>query len=139
MIVGSYITDYASKIPFLQGIPMSPFPKWQRCLGMTPFNGVVEILDRYIRVAFNVRLDKADESCLYSDFEVLKKDQDKLWKWFNVGDISEGWKELQETAEERRIDREKKNKERRERKRMQDKERLEKRKQEQQFNKKTDE
>ena len=48
---------------------MSPFPKYQRCLGITPYDGTMEVLDRYVRIAFNVKLKQADEACLYADFE----------------------------------------------------------------------
>jgi len=40
--------DYAKKIPFLKGLPLSPFPRIQRCLGMTPTNGNIQIHDRYV-------------------------------------------------------------------------------------------
>lgn len=36
------------KFPFLQGIPLSPFPRYTRCLGATPRNGAVRIRDRYV-------------------------------------------------------------------------------------------
>ena len=65
--------DYAKKIPFLKGLPLSPFPRYQRCLGMTPTNGNIQIHDRYIQVAFDVQVGEADESCLYANFEGPKK------------------------------------------------------------------
>ena len=40
--------DYAKKIPFLKGLPLSPVPRIQRCLGMTPTNGNIQIHDRYV-------------------------------------------------------------------------------------------
>jgi hypothetical protein len=39
LIEATPIADYAKKIPFLQGLPLTPFPKYQRCLGMNPHNG----------------------------------------------------------------------------------------------------
>jgi len=39
LIEATPLADYAKKIPFLQGLPLTPFPKYQRCLGMTPHNG----------------------------------------------------------------------------------------------------
>jgi len=56
LLVGNPISSFISKIPFLQGIPMSPFPKYQRCLGMTLYDGTIEIMDRYVRIAFNIKL-----------------------------------------------------------------------------------
>ena len=57
------------KFPFLQGIPLSPFPRYQRCLGLTPTKGAISIRDRYVQVAFDLKMKEADESCLYSNFE----------------------------------------------------------------------
>lgn len=59
----------AKKFPFLQGIPLSPFPRYQRCLGLTPNNGVIQIRDRYVQVAFDLKMKEADETCLYADFD----------------------------------------------------------------------
>ena len=61
------ISKWASNLPILQGIPMSPFPKYQRCLGIIPINGHMEILDRYVRISFNTKLEHADEGCLFND------------------------------------------------------------------------
>lgn len=92
---------------------MSPFPKWQRCLGLTPNNGLIEIVDRYIRVAFNVKLAaQADESCLYSNFEVLEKDKSMFNRMFNLADITEGFNKLRDTFGERQSDMDLKAKER---------------------------
>jgi hypothetical protein len=72
------MADYAKKIPFLQGLPLSPFPRYQRCLGMTPTNGNIQIHDRYIQVAFDVKVSEADESCLYANFEGPAKKKSRL-------------------------------------------------------------
>jgi len=89
MISGSPITSFFSKIPFLQGIPMSPFPKYQRCMGITPYQGQMEILDRYMRIGFNVKLEKADEACLYADFEPVKANP---FGWnLNLADINKAY------------------------------------------------
>lgn len=69
LIENTPLTEYAKKIPFLQGIPLSPFPRYQRCLGVTPHNGNVKVHDRYIQVAFDLKMSQADEKCLYSNFE----------------------------------------------------------------------
>ena len=42
---------------------------------MTPHTGTIEILDRYIRVAFNVKLEHADETCLYKNFETIEEEK----------------------------------------------------------------
>lgn len=73
MIENTPIADYAKKIPFLQGLPLTPFPKYQRCLGMTPHNGNIQIHDRYVQVAFDLKVAEADESCLYANFEAPKR------------------------------------------------------------------
>jgi hypothetical protein len=88
---------YMSQFPLIQGIPMSPFPKWQRCLGMTPRSGALEIKDRYVRVAFNLKLQRADESCLFSNFETLEKE--KVWwtRIFNLADVSKEAAKLSDT------------------------------------------
>lgn len=46
---------------------------------MTPYNGQIEILDRYIRVGFDVRVTEADEKCLFTVFE----DQGSKYKRWN--------------------------------------------------------
>ena len=38
-------------------------------MGASPHNGVIRIRDRYVQVAFDLKLKEADESCLYADFE----------------------------------------------------------------------
>jgi hypothetical protein len=53
-------------------------------MGITPYDGQIEILDRYIRVAFNVKLAKADESCLYSNFELPEMPS---FRAFNLADL----------------------------------------------------
>jgi hypothetical protein len=69
LIENTPLTEYAQKIPFLKGIPLTPFPRYQRCLGATPYNGNVKVHDRYIQVAFDLKMSQADEKCLYYDFE----------------------------------------------------------------------
>lgn len=73
---------------------MSPFPKYQRCLGMTPHSGTIEILDRYIRVAFNVKLAHADESCLYENFESQQPNKPFGGSLFNLADLTAGFEKL---------------------------------------------
>ncbi len=69
LIESTPIVEYAKKIPFLKGIPLSPFPRYQRCLGVTPYNGNVKVHDRYIQVAFDLKMSQADENCLYYNFD----------------------------------------------------------------------
>lgn len=63
------------KVPFLQAIPLSPFPKIQKCIGVSPYNGKVEVLDRYMRIGFDLKVDHADESCL---FEIIETEEEKF-------------------------------------------------------------
>lgn len=39
LINNTPITHLAKKIPFLQGIPLYPYPKVERCLGLEIYNG----------------------------------------------------------------------------------------------------
>jgi hypothetical protein len=96
IVKGFPLSQYASKLPLLQGLPLSPFPKYQRCLGLTPYMGVMEIMDRYMRVGFNVKLLPADESCLYADFETAKDDPmaGGFFKNFNLADMAAGYAKL---------------------------------------------
>lgn len=97
MLVGNPVTGYLNKLAFLQGIPMSPFPKYQRCMGMTPIDGSMQILDRFMRVGFNVKLEKADESCLYSNFEVAQPPSvASFFKNFNLADMTENFNKIWE-------------------------------------------
>lgn len=50
-----------------------------RCLGLDPYGGKIEILDRFIRVGFNVKVNPADESCLFTVFE-SKEEKYKRWE-----------------------------------------------------------
>ena len=61
MIKNTPITSFLSRFPLLQGIPTSPFPKYQKCLGITPTDGMFEIMDRYIHASFNIKAVAADE------------------------------------------------------------------------------
>jgi len=85
---------------------MSPFPKYQRCLGVTPIDGVMEVKDRFVRLGFNVKLDKADEACLYDDFE--KKQAPSVASFFqnlNLASLSEktaGFNKLWERKQDRK-------------------------------------
>jgi hypothetical protein len=78
LIENTPIGEYAKKIPFLQGLPLTPFPKYQRCLGMQPHNGNIQIHDRYVQVAFDVKVSEADESCLYANFEGPKRNRPNI-------------------------------------------------------------
>ena len=72
--------QFYQQIPFIQGIPLTPYPRLTRCLGVTPINGVVRIRDRYVQVGFDLKVEKADYSCLYSDFEKGNVGLSKLFK-----------------------------------------------------------
>lgn len=73
---------------------MSPFPKYQRCLGLTPYMGNMEIMDRYMRVGFNVKLLPADESCLYADFDTSKVGSAFNPFKFNLAELASGYTKL---------------------------------------------
>ena len=94
---GSQLNNVINKFPLLQGIPMSPFPKYQRCLGATHIDGNMQIEERFMRIAFNVRLEKADEACLYSDFE--KKQAPgvaNFFKNFNLAEMTGNYNKVWE-------------------------------------------
>jgi hypothetical protein len=43
--------------------------KLQKCIGVVAHNSIAEIHDRYIQIAFDVKVTQADETCLFADFE----------------------------------------------------------------------
>ena len=57
------------KVPFLQGLPISPYPKFEKCTGLKPYGGNVEILNGYVRIGFDVSVSPANEECLFEMFE----------------------------------------------------------------------
>lgn len=78
LINNTPIHQLTTRIPFLQGLPLSPFPRMQRCMGVTPYNGKMEILDRYVRIGFDLKVGHADETCL---FDIYETEQDKFARW----------------------------------------------------------
>jgi hypothetical protein len=102
-LVGLPVFGFLNKFPFLQGIPMSPFPKYQRCMGITPIQGHMQILDRFMRVGFNVKLEKADESCLYEDFQKKPSETKSFFDNFNLADITEGYNKLTERRNRKKV------------------------------------
>ena len=59
-------------------------------MGLTPFNGQLEIKDRYIRIGFNLRYEKADEACLYSDFVI----ENNAFKPMSLTEIAMNYRKL---------------------------------------------
>lgn len=47
---------------------------------MTPYNGNIEILDRYMRIAFDLKFEEADETCLFGNFESLDEADEQYKK-----------------------------------------------------------
>ena len=56
----------------------------------------MQILDRFMRVGFNVKLEKADESCLYADFQKKPAETKSFFDNFNLADITQGYNKLTE-------------------------------------------
>jgi hypothetical protein len=63
--VNTPIGQLSQKMPFLNGIPLSPFPRMSRCLGLDPHNGVIRIRNGYVQVAFDLKVKEGDSRCLY--------------------------------------------------------------------------
>ena len=66
------------KIPMLQGIPISPQSSTLKCMGLTPRNAMAEIEDRFIRIAYDFKVQQADKKCLFNIFE---SDEKKANRW----------------------------------------------------------
>ena len=64
------------RFPFLTGLPLTPYPRMAKCLGLEPYNGKIEILDRYLRFGFDIKVKPADDECFFSIFE----DQEEKYK-----------------------------------------------------------
>ena len=58
-----------SKFAFPKGIPLSPFPVMEKCMGLRVVDSHMEILEGFARVAYNFRVSPAEESCLFTFFE----------------------------------------------------------------------
>lgn len=94
--VNTPIGQLSKKMPFLNGIPLSPFPRMSRCLGLNPQNGVVNIRNGYVQVAFDLLVKEGDSRCLYQDF----KEPDSKAKKQKIDPTPE---ELKEMAEKRKL------------------------------------
>lgn len=57
------------RIPVLKGIPISPYPSIGKCFGLYPRGAMIEIVDRYMRVGYDFKVQPADKKCLFNVFE----------------------------------------------------------------------
>jgi len=74
------LSNVFEKIPVLGGIPIQPYPAMAKCLGLSPRAAMVEIEDRFMRLAYDFRVSPADPKCLFDVFE----DEDyKFKRWEN--------------------------------------------------------
>jgi hypothetical protein len=60
---------------FPNGLPLSPLPNIEECLGLSILDSNLEILEGYVRVGYDFGVTPADSSCLMN---VFKKDPDRM-------------------------------------------------------------
>ena len=75
---------------YLRSMPLTPYPRISKCMGLDPYNGKIEILDRYLRFGFDFKVKSADEKCFFSAFEsdkdLVKRLEEEVKK--HIGGIS---------------------------------------------------
>jgi len=62
-----------------KGIPLSPLPSIQKCLGLAPSDAKVQILEGYMRLAFDFRVRPASEDCVFNVFENQEQKQKRFF------------------------------------------------------------
>jgi hypothetical protein len=68
---------------FPKGIPISPFPNIQRCLGLETLGIELEVLEGFARVGYDFKVTPADESCFFNLFEKEDNRYKRLADAFN--------------------------------------------------------
>jgi hypothetical protein len=70
---------------FPKGVPLSPFPSIQKCLGLYPNDVKVQILEGFARIAYNFNVKPASEDCLFNVFENKEQRQKRFFdELFNM-------------------------------------------------------
>lgn len=72
-INNSTFSNIMSNELFPKGIPISPFPNIQRCLGLEVLGIEFEVLEGFGRIAYDFKVTPADESCFFNVFEKEEK------------------------------------------------------------------
>lgn len=57
------------KIPVLKGVPLTPVSKGLKCMGLTPQKAAAEFQDRFLRIAFDMKVEPSNKKCLFEAFE----------------------------------------------------------------------
>mmetsp|Transcript_38323 Transcript_38323/g.36681 ORF Transcript_38323/g.36681 Transcript_38323/m.36681 type:complete len:192 (+) Transcript_38323:1212-1787(+) len=68
---------------FPKGIPISPFPNIERCLGLDVQDIDLEILDGFCRIAYDFKVNPVDESCFFQMFEKKEDRYKRIADAFN--------------------------------------------------------
>ncbi|CDW76437.1 UNKNOWN [Stylonychia lemnae] len=66
------------RIPALKGIPIIAQSDSLKCMGLQPSNAMVEIEDRFMRIAYDFKVSPADKKCLFNIFE---EEESKFSRW----------------------------------------------------------
>jgi len=66
---------------FPKGIPISPFPGIQKCMGLTVQDLEFEIMEGFARLAYDFDVKPVDESCFFNIFE---QKEDRLKRLANA-------------------------------------------------------
>jgi hypothetical protein len=58
--------------------PLMPFPKFSKCLGLSPKSPALEIHEGFARIAYDFKVEPVEESCL---FDVYETHQEMVERW----------------------------------------------------------
>ena len=98
------IPSIFDKIPVLKGVPITPVSRGLKCMGLTPQRAAAEFQDRFLRIAFDMKVEPANKKCL---FEAFEDDDVKFDRWSKdaskkgLSDVAKGFNNARKSISDR--------------------------------------